>query len=71
MFIIPNSPFKKDILYYDLKYDPQYYIKSMIYIMMFVERKEATVFQIFPISSNIVPKYILFDTISGLEQPKY
>ena len=47
---------------YDIKCHPQDYLPCMVYMMKYVERAGASVFNVFPLRTNIAPKYIRIDT---------
>jgi hypothetical protein len=53
--------------YYDIKCEPQKYLKYMIYMVSELEKLEVKSFQFFPLRTNIVPKYITIET-SVLEE---
>jgi hypothetical protein len=61
-FIIPQRPFKKDNMYYDIQCSPQDYLPCMIYMMKFIESKDESIKNVFPLRSDIIPKYIRIDT---------
>jgi uncharacterized protein YpuA (DUF1002 family) len=61
--ILPNKKkFEKNSIYYDLKCFPMDYLPSFIYIMKNVENEEESVNNVFPLRSEITPKYIRLDT---------
>jgi len=60
--IIPNKKFKKNSLYYDLQCSPFDYLKHMIYMMKYIEEKEISIYNVFPLRSDIIPKHIRIDT---------
>ena len=60
--IIPQRAFKKDNLYYDIQCSPQDYLPCMIYMMKFIENKNESIKNVFPLRSDIIPKYIRIDT---------
>ena len=61
--IIPNkTKFEKDNLYYDLQCSPQDYLPCMIFMMKEIEIQYKTIFNIFPLRSDIIPKHIKIDT---------
>jgi hypothetical protein len=61
--ILPNKKkFEKNSIYYDLKCSPMDYLPSMIYMMKNVENEEESVNNVFPLRSEITPKYIRLDT---------
>jgi len=66
--LLPSGNFKKDSIFYDIKVNPQRYLKSMIVINEEIqklgeERKiEYKLFHPLPLRTSIVPKYITIDT---------
>jgi hypothetical protein len=61
--ILPNKKkFEKNSIYYDLKCFPMDYLSSMVYMMKNVENEEESVNNVFPLRSEITPKYIRLDT---------
>ena len=60
--IIPQRAFEKDNLRYDIQCHPQDYLPCMVYMMKHVESTCASVFNVFPLRTDIVPKYIRIDT---------
>jgi transposase len=61
-FVVPQRPFQKNSLRYDIVCSPQDYLPSMFYMMRFVEAKDQTIYNVFPIRSEIIPKYVPLDT---------
>ena len=64
-YVLPNKKkFEKDSIYYDLKCNPMDYLPSMIYIMKQVENEKEnnSISNVFPMRSEITPKYIRLDT---------
>ena len=61
-FLIPQRKFKKDNMYYDIQCSPQDYLPCMIYMMKFIEDKDESIKNVFPLRSDIIPKYIRIDT---------
>ena len=59
--IFPQKTYKKSILY-DIKCEPQDYIKGMIYMNKFSESKECEFLNVFPLKRSIVPGSIRIDT---------
>ena len=62
--IIPKKTFEKNSIYYDLQCYPQDYLPFMYFMMKEVENKDKTIFNLFPLRNNIVPKHIRLDTTS-------
>ena len=50
--------------YYDLKVNPQRYLKHMIYMNLQLEENEAKLFQFFPLQTQIIPRHIEIDTMA-------
>jgi len=64
-YVLPNKKkFEKDTIYYDLKCNPMDYLPSMIYMMKHVEieKENNSISNVFPMRSEITPKYIRLDT---------
>jgi len=64
-YVLPNKKkFEKDSIYYDLKCNPMDYLPSMIYMMKQVENEKEnnSISNVFPMRSEITPKYIRLDT---------
>jgi hypothetical protein len=61
-YIIPQDITKS--LMYDLKANPDKFIKCLLYMNSVLEEKEHKLFQPLPLRNNIVPKYITLDTAS-------
>ena len=53
--------------YYDVKINPQRYLKYMIFMNLQLEEKEAKMFQFFPLQTQIIPRHIQIDTKSIIE----
>ena len=63
--ILPQkNKFEKNSIYYDLKCSPMDYLPSMVYMMKQVEKETEnnTIYNVFPLRSEITPKYIRLDT---------
>jgi len=63
--VLPSKKkFEKDNIYYDLKCNPMDYLPSMIYMMKQVENEKEnnSISNVFPMRSEITPKYIRLDT---------
>ena len=52
---------------FDIKNNPQKYIKHMIYMCLQIEESGTKSFQFFPLRNNLIPKYIPIDTKSIIE----
>jgi hypothetical protein len=57
----------KDSYEFDIKHNPQKYMKCMIYMCIELEKINSKSFQFFPIRSNIAPKYIPIDTATLID----
>jgi hypothetical protein len=53
--------------YYDIKVNPQRYLKYMIFMNLQLEEKEAKMFQFFPLQTQIIPRHIQLDTKSIID----
>jgi hypothetical protein len=63
LFITPNKPsYKKDNIVYDLICSPFDYFGCMIFMMKQIENEEQTIYNVFPMRSEIIPKHIRLDT---------
>ncbi len=64
-YLIPNRKINKSI-YYDLRIPEtvQDYLPCMIYIMRFIEDKGLKTLNVFPMRTDVIPKYIKLDTVS-------
>lgn len=60
--IRPSRKFQKDNLYYDLQCTPQDYLPCMLYMMRWVDAQGETIYNVFPLRTDIIPKYIRLDT---------
>ena len=61
--ILPlKMKFEKNSIYYDLKCSPMDYLPCMVYMMKQVENDLETINNVFPLRSEITPKYIRLDT---------
>ena len=61
--ITPNKDkYKKDSIYYDLQCSPFDYLPCMIYMMKEVEKEKTSVYNVFPLRKEIIPKHIRLDT---------
>ena len=63
LHILPRkNKYEKNSIYYDLKCSPMDYFPCMIFMMKLVENEKESVNNVFPLRSEIAPKYIRFDT---------
>jgi len=53
--------------YYDVKVNPQRYLKHMIFMNLELEEKDAKMFQFFPLQTQIISRHIQIDTKSIIE----
>jgi hypothetical protein len=53
--------------YYDIKCNPQNYLKYMIYMVSELEKLGVKLFQFFPLRTSFIPKYITIDTASLID----
>ena len=57
-----KKKFEKNSIYYDLKCSPMDYLPCMVYMMKQVETEMESINNVFPLRSEITPKYIRIDT---------
>ena len=62
--IMPQRALREDSVYYDIKCAPQDYLRSMLYMMKAVEEQGCTIYSVFPLRSEIIPKHFRLDTVS-------
>lgn len=62
--IMPQKTFQKNNIYYDLQCSPQDYLRPMVKMMKIVEEYGKGLPNVFPLRSDIAPKYIRIDTTS-------
>jgi hypothetical protein len=61
--ILPQKKkFEKSSIYYDLKCSPIDYLPCMVFMMKQVENEMESINNVFPLRSEIAPKYIRLDT---------
>jgi hypothetical protein len=61
--ILPQkNKFEKNSIYYDLKCNPMDYLPCMVFMMKQVENDMESINNVFPLRSEIAPKYIRLDT---------
>ena len=58
--ILPDNV--KKSIHYDVKVRPFSYLKGMLYMNSVLEKEERKLFQPIPLRTDIIPKYITFDT---------
>ena len=62
-FITPNkASYKKNNIVYDLMCSPFDYFGCMIFMMKQIEKEEQTIYNVFPMRSEVIPKHIRLDT---------
>ena len=62
-FITPNKgSYKKNNIVYDLMCSPFDYFGCMIFMMKQIEKEEQTIYNVFPMRSEVIPKHIRLDT---------
>jgi len=62
-FITPNkATYKKNNIVYDLMCSPFDYFTCMIFMMKQIEKEEQTIYNVFPMRSEVIPKHIRLDT---------
>jgi hypothetical protein len=59
--------FFEENYFYDIKINPQKYIKYMIWMNIELEKINGKMYQFFPLQNNIIPKFIQIDTKSLIE----
>jgi hypothetical protein len=62
-FITPNKAgYKKNNIVYDLMCSPFDYFGCMIFMIKQIEKEEQTIYNVFPMRSEVIPKHIRLDT---------
>jgi hypothetical protein len=62
-FITPNKQsYKKNNIVYDLMCSPFEYFSCMIFMMKQIEKEEQTIYNVFPMRNEVIPKHIRLDT---------
>jgi transposase len=62
-FVLPNKKiFSHNNLLYDIKENPMDYFKCMFSMMSIIENEEKTIYNLFPLRTNLVPKHMKLDT---------
>jgi len=62
--VMPQRELKEQSVYYDIQCSPQDYLPCMFYMMKAVEARGATVNNVCPLRSEIIPKHFRLDTVS-------
>ncbi len=60
--LVPQRPFRRGNVYFDIQCSPQDYLPCLIYMMRWVEARGERIPNVFPMRSSIIPKYVRFDT---------
>ena len=53
--------------FYDIKVNPQKYLKHMIFMNLQLEEMNTKMFQFFPLQTHLIPRHIQIDTKSLVE----
>jgi hypothetical protein len=62
-FITPNkTSYKKNNIVYDLMCNPFDYFGCIIFMMKQIEKEEQTIYNVFPMRNEVIPKHIRLDT---------
>jgi hypothetical protein len=62
--IMPKRSLKENSVYYDIQCNPQDYLHQMMYMMKAVEATGNTIYGVFPLRSQLIPKHFCLDTTS-------
>ena len=62
--IMPQRALREESVYYDIQCTPQDYLPLMLYMMKAVEELGCTIYNVFPLRSEIIPKHFRLDTVS-------
>ena len=57
-----KTSYDKNSVYYDLQASPQDYLLGMFLMLRYIESQGASIINLFPLRSSIIPKYIKIDT---------
>ena len=61
--ILPNkNSYQQNSVYYDLQCHPEQYLRGMFLMILEMETHGASVMNLFPLRTSIIPKYIKIDT---------
>ena len=60
----PKTSYQHNSVYYDLQANPQDYLSGMFQMLRYIESQGASIINLFPLRSSIIPKYIKIDTTS-------
>lgn len=64
-FVLPQKArYQKDLLYYDVQYDPQSYYPAMLRMTEYMENAGRRPRSFCPLRTSLVPKHITIDTIT-------
>jgi hypothetical protein len=61
--IMPQRALREESVYYDIQCTPQDYLPLMLYMMKAVEERGCTIYNVFPLRSEITPKHFRLDTV--------
>ena len=63
--ILPQkASYDRNNIYYDLQSHPQDYLQPMFLMLRFIESRGASIINLFPLRTSVIPKYIKIDTTS-------
>ena len=63
--VLPSrTSYEKNSVYYDLQAHPQDYLSGMFQMLKYIESQSASIINLSPLRSSIIPKYIKIDTTS-------
>jgi hypothetical protein len=58
---------KDENYYYDVKVNPQKYLKCMVKMNLLIEEQGGSMYQCFPLRTDVIPKHITIDTKSLID----
>ena len=59
-----KTSYEQNSIYYDLQAHPHDYLSKMFQMLRYIESQDASIINLFPLRSSIIPKYIKIDTTS-------
>jgi hypothetical protein len=63
MVIVPQkASYQQNSIYYDLQAQPQHYLPGMFRMLRYIEFRGASIINLFPLRTSMIPKYIKIDT---------
>ena len=63
--VLPSKTlYERNSVHYDLQAHPQDYLSGMFQMLRYIESHGASIINLFPLRSSIIPKYIKIDTTS-------